>query len=389
MPKGPAIQPAKAPVRGATHPKKRKLEMPEPIVPLDPYGPSAGRKHMTGKPPRPKTVTVDLHSHLRVVEADDFVKPHLPPEGANTALRYTNPKSREYYAQNAKARAAAWTDIPTRLADMDKMDLDVMAVSSLPTQFYYVTEKSVGQELAHIINDGIKAKIKDHPKRFVGVGTLPMQDTDMAIKELNRLHNDLGFRAIQIGARCNDDELSAERFEPLWKRCEELGTVIFVHPSSFASTRFSRHHLTNLIGNPLDTTTAMHYLIFDGVMMRYPKIKFYMSHGGAFASAYSARMDHAFGSRPDTREFISEMPSTYLKQFYLDTIVFSTHQLKYLVEQFGADKIALGTDYPADMGEYTPVEHVYQTDLTETEREKICGLNALKMLGLDAAQFKR
>jgi aminocarboxymuconate-semialdehyde decarboxylase len=363
--------------------------MPEPVIPLAPYGPTSGRKHMTGKSPRPKTVTVDLHNHLRVVEADAFAKPHLPAEGANTGFLFADAKGREMRERNDRARAEARTDVNVRLADMDKMDLDVMAISCTPQQFYYVLDKSAGQELAQIVNDGIKAKIKDHPKRLLGLGSVPLQDTDLAIKELNRCVNELGFRGIQIGARCNDDELSAERLEPFWKRCEELGVVIFVHPSSFASKRFARHHITNLIGNPLDTTTAMHYLIFDGVMMRYPKIKFYMSHGGAFAAAYSARMDHAFGSRPDTRGTITEMPTTYLKRFYLDTIVFSTHQLKYLVEQFGADKVALGTDYPADMGEYNPVEHVYQTDLTETEREKICGLNALKMLGLDEAQFRR
>jgi aminocarboxymuconate-semialdehyde decarboxylase len=134
----------------------------------------------------------------------------------------------------------------------------------------------------------------------------------------------------------------------------------------------------------------VHYLIFDGVMARYPKIKFYLSHGGAFAAAYSARMDHAFGARPDCREHIDELPSTYLKQFYVDTIVFATDQLAYLVKKFGADHVALGTDYPADMGEYNPVEHVYQTEgLTETEREKICGLTALKLMNLDASRFAR
>jgi len=362
--------------------------MPPSKIPLDTFGPTAARQHLSGKPPRPKTLTVDLHNHMRIVEADDFIKPHLPAEGAITAYRYSNPKSREIYHQQHAARLQAWTDVPTRLADMDKMDLDVMAVSCLPTQFYYVVDAKAGHEMTEIINNGIAAKIKDHPERFVGIGTVPLQDTDLAIKELDRSVNELGFRGVQIGARVRDDELSAERLEPFWKRCEELDIVIFIHPSSFASTRFSRHHLANVIGNPLDTTTAVHYLIFDGVMARYPKIKFYLSHGGAFAAAYGARMDHAFGARADCREHIDELPSTYLKRFYLDTIVFSTHQLRYLVEQFGADHVALGTDYPADMGEYNPVEHVYQTEgLSESDREKICGLNALRLMNLDAARF--
>jgi len=355
--------------------------------PLRPYGSTAGREHIAGKPPRPKTLTVDFHNHMSVPAAAELVKPHLPADH-HPASRFTNPLTRETSQRQAKDRHINFTDIDQRLSDMDAMDLDVMAVSCLPTQFYYLTEPTIGQESSQIINDGIADKIKGHPKRFIGLGTVPLQDTDMALKELDRCINELDFKGIQIGARVGDDELSAERLEPFWARCQELDIPIFIHPSSFASPRFSRHFLANVIGNPLDTTVAVHYLIFDGVMARYPKIKFYLSHGGAFAAAYGARMDHAFGARPDCREHIDELPSTYLKRFYVDTIVFSTDQLKYLIDKFGADHVAIGTDYPADMGEYNPVEHVYQVEgLSESDREKICGLNALRLMNVDASQF--
>jgi aminocarboxymuconate-semialdehyde decarboxylase len=355
--------------------------------PLRPYGSTYGREHMKGKPPRPKTVTVDLHNHMLIPEAADLVKPHLPADH-HPASRFTNPLTAEVIQKQMRDRRINFTDIDQRLEDMDKMDLDVMVVSCVPTQFYYLTDPSLGNESSQIINNGIAANIKGHPTRFAGLGTVPLQDTDLALKELDRCVNDLGFRGIQIGARVGADELSAERLEPFWKRCEELGVVIFIHPSSFDSPRFSRHFLTNVIGNPLDTTTAMHYLIFDGVMARYPKIKFYLSHGGGFTGAYGARMDHAFGARPDCREHIDELPSTYLKRFYFDSLVFSIDQLKYLIDEYGVDHVAIGTDYAADMGEYNPVEHVYQVEgLSESEREKICGLNALNLLNLDAAQF--
>jgi aminocarboxymuconate-semialdehyde decarboxylase len=355
--------------------------------PLRPYGSTAGRKHMTGKPPRPKTVTVDLHAHMLIPEAADLVKPHLPQDH-HPASRFTNPLTSEVSQRQMVDRRINFTDIDQRLEDMDKMDLDVTAVSCVPTQFYYLTEPSLGHESSQVINNGIAANIKGHPKRFVGLGTVPLQDTDLALKELDRCINDLGFRGVQIGARVGDDELSAERLEPFWARCQELDIVIFIHPSSFASPRFSRHFLANVIGNPLDTTTAIHYLIFDGVMARYPKIKFYLSHGGGFAGAYSARMDHAFGARPDCREHIDELPSTYLKRFYFDSLVFSIDQLEYLIEKYGSDHVAIGTDYAADMGEYNPVEHVYQLEgLSEADREKICGLNALNLMNLDAARF--
>ena len=217
-----------------------------------------------------------------------------------------------------------------------------------------------------------------------------MQDTDLALRELDRAVLELGFRGVMISALVNNEELSAERFEPFWSKCEALDIPVFIHPASFKSDRFGRNYLTNVIGNPLDTTVAVHYLIFDGVMARHPKLKVFLAHGGAFAGAYSGRMDHAFGARPDCRDHIDELPSTYLKRFYFDTVVFSVHQLAYLISTFGADHVVLGTDYPADMGEYHPVEHVYQVDgISEGEREKICGLNAFDLMGLDPAQYGR
>ena len=363
--------------------------MPSPKVPLDPYGKTAGRKHIDGKPPRPRTTTVDFHNHMEIPEAAEFIKPYLPPQ-ENMNLRVSNPKSGEITRKQFEIRRREWRDIDKRLQDMDAMDLDVMAVSCLPMQFYYATDGAAGHEASQIINDGIAANIKGHPDRFVGLGTVPLQDTDLAIRELDRCIDELGFGGIQIGARVRDEELSSERLEPFWARCQALDIPIFIHPSSFASPRFAEHYLANVIGNPLDTTVAVHYLIFDGVMARYPRIKFYLSHGGAFAAAYGARMDHAFGARPDCREKIDELPSTYLKRFYVDNIVFSIDQLQYLIDKFGADHVAIGTDYPADMGEYSPVEHVYQIDgLSERERENICGLNALRLMNLDETRFAR
>jgi aminocarboxymuconate-semialdehyde decarboxylase len=357
--------------------------------PLRPYGSTYGREHLAGEPPRPKTVTVDLHNHMLVPEAAELVKPHLAADH-HPSSRNTNPLTKKVSEAQSRDRRTEFTDIDRRLADMDKMDLDVMAVSVSPPQFYYLTAPALGHEASQLINDTIAAKIKPHPKRFVGIGNVPMQDTDLAIKELNRCVNELGFRGVQIGARVGNEELSVERLEPFWSRCEELDIVVFIHPSSFDSPRFSRHFLANVIGNPLDTTVGIHYLIFDGVMARHPKIKFYLSHGGAFAAAYGARMDHAFGARPDCREKIDELPSTYLKRFYVDGLVFATDQLGYLIDKFGADHVAIGTDYPADMGEYNPVEHVYQVEgLSEADREKICGLNALKLMNLDAGRFAR
>lgn len=358
-------------------------------IPLRPYGPTAGRPHMSGKTPRPDTLTVDFHGHMFVPAADTLVKPYLSEE-SHLGRRQSNPRTREISQAQFKKRLPEWSEVEERLADMDKMSLDVMAVSCAPPQFHYGIDPSLGLESSHLINDTIAGKIKPHPNRFVGIATVPLQDTDLAIKELDRAIGELGFRGVMISATVGGEELSAERLEPFWARCEALDIPVFIHPASFATTRFGKHYLTNVIGNPLDTTVAVHYLIFDGVMARYPRLKVFLAHGGAFAGAYGARMDHAFGARPDCREHIDELPSTYLKRFYYDSVVFAVDQLAYLIAKFGADHVLLGTDYPADMGEYDPVEHVYQVDgLAEADRKKICGLNALSLMGLEESQFKR
>lgn len=271
---------------------------------------------------------------------------------------------------------------------MDRMQIDVAALSCLPPQMYYMVHPDIGAQVSAIVNDAIAAAVSAHRRRFVGLGTVPLQSTDFALTELDRCITELGFRGVQIGARVGDEEISAERLEPFWDRCETLDVAVFIHPASFSSPRLARHHLANVIGNPLDTTVAVHHLIFDGVMARHPNLKISLSHGGAFAAAYGARMDHAFGVRPDCRDHIDELPSTYLRRFNVDTLVFAPDQLAYLVAKFGADHVLMGTDYPADMADYTPLDLVYQTGgLSETDRELICGLNATHLLGIDPADF--
>jgi aminocarboxymuconate-semialdehyde decarboxylase len=354
-------------------------------IPMRPYGSTAGRTHPTVKK-RPKTPTVDFHIHLRVPASDDLVKPHLKGSGSRTS---PSPESEAQNKQQGIDRARNLVDMPLRLSDMDKMIVDVAAMCCSPSQFYYDVDRNLGYESSQIVNDGIVKAMKEAPERHIGLGQVPLQDTDLAIKELKRCINELGFRGLQIGARVTEnEELSAPRLDPFWAAVQELDVPMLIHPSSFSSARLAPHHFLNIIGNPLDTTTGVHYLIFDGVMERFPNLKFVLSHGGAFTSHYFARMDHAYGARPDCRDRIHQLPSTYLRKFYFDTLVFSVEQLDYLIKTFGVDHVLLGTDYPFDMGEYDPVEHVYQANgITESDREKICGLNAFNLMKVDPKKY--
>jgi len=349
---------------------------------MRPYGATFGRSHSADGYSRPETVTVDCHGHMAFPEADDLVRPHLPASELD-AVRYASPASRAVNVQQGKERKEAMTGVEQRLLDMDRMGIDVMVISPVPPQLNYQAEPTLGHEASQLINEGLAHTAKDN-ERLVALGTVPLQDTDLAVSELERCIKELGMPGIEIGANAGADELSAERLESFWAKAEELEATILLHPTAFASDRLSAHYLTNIIGNPLETTVAVQHMIFDGVLERYPNLRIILSHGGAYASAYSARMDHAWGARPDCREKISRPPTHYLEKFYFDSIVFSTDQLQYLATRFGPEKILMGTDYPFDMGEYDPVEHILSCpEFSTTQISAMCGLTAVELFNID------
>jgi len=350
---------------------------------LRPYGATFAREHDEAGYSRPNTITIDCHGHMSVPESDELVRPHLPASELD-AVKYASAESRAVNVVQGKDRFAAMSGVQERLIEMDRMGVDVMVISPPPPQFNYAADAGLCLESCQLINDKLAASAASSSGRLIALGTVPLQNTERAIAELERCVNTLGLPGIEIGANAGEDELSADRLEPFWARVEELGACVLLHPTAFASDRLSVYYLTNIIGNPLETTVAVHHLIFDGVLERYPKLKIILAHGGAYTAAYAARMDHAWGARPDCKGKITRPPTTYLHQFYFDSVVFGNDQLATLSAKFGADRVLLGTDYPFDMGEYDPVEHVQSTSgLSADDKAKICGLNAIDFFGIE------
>jgi len=333
---------------------------------------------------RGKWFTIDIHCHLLTEKAEGMVA------GAGLTMdwqprhQFANELTRETNREQARRTRVQFTSIEKRLADMDLMGIDIQAITPSPAQTFYSIPADLGIATAKLINDNIADICGKHPDRFVGLGTVPFQAPELAVAELERLHKSLGLRGIEIATNVAGADLSEPRFRPIFQRAEELGLVLFMHPTGFPeASRFRDHYFTNIIGNPLDTTVAVHHLIFGGVLQDCPNLKLVLSHGGGYLPAYSGRIDHAASARPDTCTCLRHMPTTYLKRLYFDTIVYTHPQLEYLVDEYGADHVLMGTDYPYDMAEYDPLEHLAATtSLDDASRAAIAGGNARCLLGL-------
>ena len=346
------------------------------------YEPTAARNHTRpGREIRPGSVTIDLHSHVRVARAADFVKPHL----AATAMPLAVFADVETKALNQKQEAdiAARASLEQRLADLDAMGLDMQIIQPPPPQCYYAVPLDIAVDAARLVNDGIAEFVSRKPDRLKGFGTVPMPDGSEAARELERCVTKLGFKGVQVLTNVNGKELSDPAFALFWKRAEELGVLVVIHPNGFThADRLSRFYFNNVIGNPLETTIALHYLIFDGVLERHPNLKILAVHGGGYLPSYAGRIDHAWGARSDSHGQLPHPPTSYMKKLYFDTVVFTPHQLQELVRIYGADRILMGTDYPFDMADYDPVGHVCGANLDAATVAAICGGNAKRLLGL-------
>ena len=272
------------------------------------------------------------------------------------------------------------TDV--RFKTMDDMGVDMQLVCPAPPQIYYTVPLEIGVQANHIINDGIAEYVGKHPDRLVALGGVPMQDGNEAAKELERCMKVLKFKGVEVLTNVGGKELSDPAFAPFWKKAEELGALVLIHPNGFThAERFTRFYFNNVIGNPLETTVALHYLIFDGVLERHPNLKILAVHGGGYLGGYSGRIDHAWGARSDSHASLPKPPTHYLKKVFFDTVVFTPIQLEALVKTFGADHVVLGSDYPFDMADFDPIEHVVSTGFDASTTAAIVGGNAKRISG--------
>jgi len=334
------------------------------------------------------SLKIDIHCHY--LNRDVAAKvAHLNPGQHEPSVTFANALTREVNVKQMKDRAAMLTEVAVRLKHMDRMGIDIQAVSPAPNQTYYWTDPGLGAELARAVNERIAQIVGRWPDRFVGLGTVPLQDPGLAVAELDFLIKKLGLKGVEINPNVNGLDLTDVRLslEKFFAAAEKLKAVVFMHPIGYTQgERLMDHYFNNVIGNPLETTVAASHLIFDGVMERHPKLKIVLPHAGGYLAHYWARMDHAWKARPDCRTVLKKKPSKSLEKFYFDTIAFDPGMLKHLIERFGAGHVLLGTDYPYDMGVEDPVGFINRVSgLNAISKKKIMGGNAARLLGISTS----
>jgi len=307
------------------------------------------------------------------------MRPHI---AAHAFHAFSCAASDEVNRQQFRQIGPKLNDIDERIADMDRLGVDVQAISPVPPQMYYSVEPDLGRQAARLVNDGIAAAVARHPERLVGMGTVPLQAPELAVQEMKRCVNELGLRGIEISSHVAGAELADPRFRPFFAAAAEMDVLLFMHPLGFThGQRLTEHYFNNLIGNPLESAVAVGHLIFGGVLDQCPGLKLCVAHGGGYLPTYWGRMDHAWRARADCRQHISKPPSGYLRQLYFDTLVFDREHLRFLVETYGAEHLLMGTDYPFDMSEPDPV--AFHAGLDASQRQKILGGNAARLLKLE------
>ena len=308
--------------------------------------------------------TIDIHAHCCVPKAMAVIKHPLEAPGL------------------------LMDDTSVRLAAMDAQGIDVEALSINP--FWYRAGREESAELIRIQNETLVAFCAAHPDRFVAFATAALQHPELAAEQVEHAVKKLGFRGVSVGGSVAGEELANPKFHPFWKKCEELGVLVFMHPTGTRELEPSGRLggnglLTNTIGNPLETTIALSHLIFEGTLDRFPGLKICAAHGGGFLPSYANRSDAVLRTFPNrVGPMPKKQPTQYLRdgQLFFDTIVFTPEAMRHLIAEVGAGQVMVGTDYPFPWTS-TEVDLVMNTPgLGDAERVAILGGTAARLMGI-------
>jgi aminocarboxymuconate-semialdehyde decarboxylase len=273
-----------------------------------------------------------------------------------------------------------------RIQAMDAQGIDIEALSI--NAYWYKAERDLAQQVVKLQNEKLAELCASQPDRFVAFASVALQHPDLAAEQLEHGVKKLGLRGAAIGSNVNGEELADPKYHPFWKKAEELGCLVFIHPTGgaeFEKRLKGNGGLTNIIGNPLETTIALSHLIFEGTLDRFPGLKICAAHGGGYLPSYAARSDAGCVTFPDRCTVaLKKKPTEYLRQLYYDSIVFTPQALRHLAAEVGPSQILMGTDHPFPWSK-AAVDHILGTpSLSDAERAAMLGGTAAQLLGLNS-----
>jgi len=334
--------------------------------------------------------TVDIHTHI------------LPPEIPKFKDRfgYGGFIGLEHDHQNCcanmvrddghffrKIDSNCWSP-EKRIEECKEAGVNMQVLSTVPVMFSYWTKPQDGLYISKFLNDHIAEVCSKWPKHFFGLGTVPLQDTNLAIKELERCVKDLKLKGVQIGSHINDMNLNHPNLFPFFQAAEKLGASIFVHPwDMMGKNNMPDYWLPWLVGMPAETSLAICSMIFGGVFERLPGLRVAFAHGGGSFPSTIGRIEHGFNVRPDLCAKDNNFnPKKYLKSFYLDSLVHDKEALKFIVSLMGPERIALGSDYPFPLGEHNPGELIHSIEeFSQEVKEQLLFKSAFEWLGVTSS----
>lgn len=333
-------------------------------------------------------LTIDIHTHIIPENIPDFKKKF--GYGGFINLDHHKPCCARMMVDDKFFREIednCWS-AEKRMKECDHHHVDVQVLSTIPVMFSYWAKPKDCLEVSVFLNDHIAEIVKRYPKRFVGLGTIPLQDPEMAIKELERCKK-IGLVGVQIGSHVNDWNLNAPELFPVFKACADMNMAVFVHPwEMMGQEKMQKYWLPWLVGMPAETSLAICSMIFGGVLERLPNLRVAFAHGGGSFPATIGRIEHGFDCRPDLVAVDNKInPRKYLGKFWLDSLTHDAPMLDYIVKLVGANRVALGSDYPFPLGELSPGKLINEMNYSDDDKAKLLHASALEWLGIKKEKF--